>query len=95
MFLTKFLKNRIYISILILTMPVIKSFAQTTIADTTITNQAIFTKAGSPYTLTGNIYIKPNGTLTVEPGVEILISPTAGKISAEGNYICLDQLRIV
>lgn len=84
MFLGILLNKRSFL-FLILSIVFFKMHAQTTIGDSTIIDLAVFSKAGSPYTLTGTIDISYRGTLIVEPGVEILISSTAQKISVEGK----------
>ncbi len=40
---------------------------------TTISSNTTWTKANSPYTLTGNLTVDPGATLTIEPGVTIQI----------------------
>ncbi|MEM1097094.1 MAG: hypothetical protein AAGJ10_21060, partial [Bacteroidota bacterium] len=41
-----------------------------------ISGSAVWTKAESPYLLTGDVTLGPGHTLTIEAGVEVRVSPT-------------------
>lgn len=72
------------------------SFAQTNI-NGQIRNDVTWTKAGSPYICTGKIELAPNTTLTVEPGVKIVLEKdfdVYGSIVFQGNDQNLDSIVI-
>ncbi len=52
------------------------SWGQTTITTTTITANTTWNLAGSPYIVTGHVYVQgsPTPTLTIEPGVEVRLN---------------------
>jgi hypothetical protein len=62
-------------------------YAQTTVSGG-IYQDTTWTLAGSPYLLTGSVVIFPGKTLTIEPGVEILITPDFS--NNPGNYLYLE-----
>jgi hypothetical protein len=50
------------------------SFAQTNVSGGIYQNTT-WTLAGSPYLMTGSMVVFPNATLTIEPGVEVRVTP--------------------
>ncbi|MFD2442661.1 Ig-like domain-containing protein [Bacillus sp. CGMCC 1.16607] len=68
----------------------IQTSAAGTIVSGTITSDTVWTKQGSPYTISGGIIITPNVTLTIEPGVEVIagsgkVIDVQGKLKAVGT----------
>ncbi len=66
----------------------VTTYAQTNVSGS-ITNYTSWTKANSPYTVTGNLTIELQGYLQIEPGVVVLVDSNVlievkGQISAEG-----------
>ena len=61
--------------------------AQTTVSGG-IYNNTTWNLAGSPYLVTGSIVVFPNRTLTIEPGVEVIV--TADNTFNTGNFIYLE-----
>jgi hypothetical protein len=53
-----------------------------------IYNNTTWNIAGSPYLVTGSIVVFPNRTLTIEPGVEVIV--TADNTFNTGNFIYLE-----
>jgi hypothetical protein len=53
-----------------------------------IYNNTTWNLAGSPYLVTGSIVVFPNRTLTIEPGVEVIV--TADNTFNTGNFIYLE-----
>jgi hypothetical protein len=77
---------RILSSILSLIFLLNVSFAQTQVAGGIYTNTT-WTAASSPYVMTGPVVVFPGATLTIQPGVQILVRDT-GVISSTGyNYL--------
>ena len=62
-------------------------FAQTNVSGGIYQNTT-WTLAGSPYMVTGSIVIFPNRTLTIEPGVQVIV--TADTTFNTGNFIYLE-----
>jgi len=62
-------------------------FAQTTVSGGIYANTT-WNLAGSPYLITGSIVVFPNRTLTIEPGVEVIVS--ADNTFNIGNFIYLE-----
>jgi hypothetical protein len=62
-------------------------FAQTSVSGG-IYNNTTWNLAGSPYLVTGSIVVFPNRTLTIEPGVEVIVS--ADYTFNIGNFIYLE-----
>ena len=62
-------------------------FAQTTVSGGIYANTT-WNLAGSPYLVTGSIVVFPNRTLTIEPGVEVIVS--ADNTFNIGNFIYLE-----
>ncbi|MFM7596079.1 MAG: right-handed parallel beta-helix repeat-containing protein [Flavobacteriales bacterium] len=62
-------------------------FAQTTVSGGIYQNTT-WTLAGSPYLMTGSIVVFPNRTLTIEPGVEVIVS--ADYTFNTGNFLYLE-----
>lgn len=60
----------------------------TTVTETSIKsgNVVVWTKSGSPYTLTGSLNIQNGASLYIDPGVEIKVG-TNNSITANGNMI--------
>ncbi len=57
---------------------------------TVLVEDTVWEKAGSPYRILENIFILPEVTLTIEPGVEVLLAPdvqikSQGRIIADGT----------
>ena len=50
------------------------NFAQTTVTGG-IYQSTTWTTAGSPYLMTGSMVVFPGATLTIEPGVEVRVTP--------------------
>ena len=61
--------------------------AATTINSTIITQDTTWTKANSPYTLTGPIQVSQKATLTIEPGVTIKPAQITETITIDGTLI--------
>jgi hypothetical protein len=77
---------RILTSILSLILLLNVSFAQTQVAGGIYTNTT-WTAALSPYVMVGPVVVFPGATLTIQPGVQILVRDT-GVISSTGyNYL--------
>ena len=67
------------------------SFAQTSVQGG-IYNNTTWTVANSPYTITGPVVVFPGNTLTIEPGVQLLINNQASNtiyIEARGTINCI------
>ncbi len=62
-------------------------FAQTSVSGGIYANTT-WNLAGSPYLVTGSIVVFPNRTLTIEPGVEVIVS--ADNTFNIGNFIYLE-----
>ena len=62
-------------------------FAQTTVSGGIYANTT-WNLAGSPYLVTGSMVVFPNRTLTIEPGVEVIVS--ADYTFNTGNFIYLE-----
>ena len=67
-----------------LSWPVIPASAAQTVAGA-ISSDTTWTRAGSPYTVIGNIQVNADVTLTIEPGVVVQFSQ--GPLSTTGYYI--------
>lgn len=65
--------KHLLLSILVLTISNY-SIAQTVVSGGIYQN-TIWTTAGSPYLMTGSMVVFPNATLTIEPGVEVHVTP--------------------
>lgn len=68
---------------------VYESTGQNIVPDS-INSDLVFYKVRSPYYVQGDVYIAPNATLTIEPGVEVLMAPQSkfmvqGSIQADGT----------
>jgi len=68
---------------------IFKPTGQNILPDTIRQSMTLY-KGESPYFIQGNVYIPSNITLTIEPGVELLLPPSAnfivnGSIKAQGN----------
>jgi hypothetical protein len=66
-------------------------FSQTSVQGG-IYNNTTWTLANSPYTITGSVVVFPGKTLTIEPGVELLINNQASStiyIEARGTINCI------
>ncbi|WP_218350914.1 Ig-like domain-containing protein [Bacillus sp. sid0103] len=68
------------------------AFAEGTVITTSITEDTVFNKAGSPYYINSMMEIGKNATLTIEPGVELIGKPGSangltvyGKVKALGT----------
>jgi len=61
--------------------------AATTINSTIITQDTTWTKANSPYTLTGPILVSQEATLTIEPGVTVKPAQITETITIDGTLI--------
>lgn len=48
-----------------------------TVLPNTVETDTVLAAAGSPYTVTGDLVIKPNATLSLDPGVELRMPPGA------------------
>lgn len=67
------------------------SFAQTSVQGG-IYNNTTWTVANSPYTITGSVVVFPGNTLTIEPGVQLLINNQTSNtiyIEARGTINCI------
>lgn len=62
-------------------------FAQTTVSGGIYANTT-WNLAGSPYLVTGSVVVFPNRTLTIDPGVEVIVS--ADYTFNTGNFIYLE-----
>jgi len=83
------MKNCILSLILILTFSII--FSQTTVQGG-IYNNTTWTLSNSPYTITGPVVVFPGKTLTIEPGVQLLINNQSSNtiyIEARGTINCI------
>lgn len=83
------MKNCILSLLLILSYST--SFSQTTVQGG-IYNNTTWTLANSPYTITGPVVVFPGKTLTIEPGVQLLINNQASNtiyIEARGTINCI------
>jgi hypothetical protein len=83
------MKNCILSLILILTFSI--SFSQTTVQGG-IYNNTTWTLSNSPYTITGPVVVFPGKTLTIEPGVQLLINNQSSNtiyIEARGTINCI------
>lgn len=74
------------LSSLILSLFVLISNAQTPLSGGIYQNTT-WTKANSPYVITSPVVIFPNVTLTIEPGVKILVREQGNGTSAGTNYL--------
>jgi len=75
---------------LLITLSILSSvsfFAQTTVSGGIYANTT-WNLAGSPYLVTGSMVVFPNRTLTIEPGVEVIVS--ADYTFNTGNFIYLE-----
>jgi hypothetical protein len=64
----RFLSSLLFVSICL------TNFAQTTVSGGIYQNTT-WTETGSPYLMTGSMVVFPGVTLTIEPGVEVLVTP--------------------
>lgn len=48
--------------------------------------------AGSPYVLTGSVYVRDGATVTVEPGVVVKFAPTGGPVNTGGLRVVSGRL---
>jgi hypothetical protein len=54
-----------------------KARPRTTLANQTVSDALVLTRANSPYVVTGFLLVEANATLTAEPGVVVLFAPGA------------------
>jgi hypothetical protein len=52
--------------------------AETRLGTTTYTTNQVWTTAGSPYILNGQVKVRPGVTLTIRPGVIVKMTGTTG-----------------
>jgi hypothetical protein len=78
------MRKFLFLSVLLLVNQV---FAQTNFQGG-IYNNTTWTEANSPYHITGNVVIFPGKTLTIEPGVQVIVD--ADLTFNMGNYISLE-----
>ncbi|MFZ9611689.1 MAG: hypothetical protein ACO29Q_00280 [Crocinitomicaceae bacterium] len=62
------------------------SFAQT-VVNGGIYQNTTWTQANSPYLMTGSVVVFPGKTLTIEPGVQILVTPDYSFNTGNFNYL--------
>ncbi len=63
-----------FLSSLLIVSICLTNFAQTTVSGGIYQNTT-WTSVGSPYLMTGSMVVFPGVTLTIEPGVEVLVTP--------------------
>lgn len=59
----------------------------TEIEATEITGNVTWTRAGSPYVITGNVTVSETGALTVEPGVRLYSRPRQALVGGSSTYV--------
>jgi len=80
--------NKVFTVVLLLTiLNSVKLNAQTTVSGGIYQNTT-WTLSGSPYLMTGSIVVFPGNTLTIEPGVQVIV--TADNTFNTGNFIYLE-----
>ncbi|NBP30378.1 MAG: hypothetical protein EBV23_12545, partial [Flavobacteriia bacterium] len=77
----------LFLSLSLLCFIVPNALAQTSVSGGIYQNTT-WNLAGSPYLVTGSIVIFPNRTLTIEPGVEVIVS--ADYSFNTGNFLYLE-----
>jgi len=78
------------LTVIFATIPFGRAQSGTTVSSTIIKEDTTWTKANSPYSLTGSVAVNKGITLTIEPGVTINLNGYAiqvdGELRAKGSY---------
>ena len=74
------------VNLLLFTLITIQLQAQTPVSGG-IYQSTTWTRSNSPYIMTGPVVVFPGATLTIEPGVKILVRETGNGTSTGTNYL--------